>query len=265
VPTPEGNSSLSSEEALAALNPRQRKFVIAYCLCFNATEAARLAGYSEKTAYSIGSENLRKPEVKKAIAALCEELSMSAGEAFKHITDIAKTRLQDYMVIRQVERTPRVQKPLQQIIDEIEAKIEFEGEYLQLAELDDEETKRIEEAQKDRRNTIVRYRLELAQNPNAYRIVSGEPELVDEARLDLVALQKAKGEGRIKSLSFTEFGPKVELESSFSALDKIMHLHGRYVQKIEAKIDQGADLKKWTADDIGKFLAKLQEGQVNGH
>lgn len=33
----------------------------------NATEAAKLAGYSSKTAYSIGEENLKKPEIKKAI------------------------------------------------------------------------------------------------------------------------------------------------------------------------------------------------------
>ena len=33
----------------------------------NATEAAKLAGYSPKTAYSIGEENLKKPEIKKAI------------------------------------------------------------------------------------------------------------------------------------------------------------------------------------------------------
>ena len=33
----------------------------------NATEAAKRAGYSEKTAYSIGFENLRKPEIQEAI------------------------------------------------------------------------------------------------------------------------------------------------------------------------------------------------------
>ncbi|WP_138993985.1 terminase small subunit [Larkinella sp. C7] len=262
----EGNSpSLSSEEALSKLNPRQRKFVIAYCHCFNATEAARISGYSEKTAYSIGSENLRKPEIKKAIEALCEELSMSAGEAFKQLTDIAKTRLQDYMVIRQVERVPRVKKPLQVLIDEVQATIDLEEEYVQVAELDKDEQDRHEASQKDRRNTIIRYQLELARNPDAFRIVAGEPQLVDEARVDLVALQKAKGEGRIKSLSFTEFGPKVELESSFSAIDKILHIHGRYVTKMVLDPGKGADLKAWTKDDVGQFLAMLQEGRTGDH
>ena len=53
----------------ARLNPRQKRFVQKYLICFNATKAAIFAGYSKKTAYSIGEENLRKPEIKSAIAA----------------------------------------------------------------------------------------------------------------------------------------------------------------------------------------------------
>lgn len=49
------------------MNPRQQKFVDEYCVDFNATQAALKAGYSQKTAYSIGQENLKKPEIKQAI------------------------------------------------------------------------------------------------------------------------------------------------------------------------------------------------------
>ena len=50
------------------LTKKQDAFVKAYLLNgFNATQAAIEAGYSEKTAYSIGNENLSKPEIKKAI------------------------------------------------------------------------------------------------------------------------------------------------------------------------------------------------------
>lgn len=48
-----------------ALTPKQKKFIEAYS--GNATEAALKAGYSPKTAYSIGQENLKKPEIQKAI------------------------------------------------------------------------------------------------------------------------------------------------------------------------------------------------------
>lgn len=51
------------------VNDRQKKFVDEYLKDLNATQAAVRAGYSAKTAYSIGDENLKKPEIKKAIAA----------------------------------------------------------------------------------------------------------------------------------------------------------------------------------------------------
>lgn len=50
-----------------ALNKRQRDFAEYYLKLWNATEAAKKAGYSEKTAYSIGNENLKKPEIKAYI------------------------------------------------------------------------------------------------------------------------------------------------------------------------------------------------------
>ena len=50
-----------------ALTPKQQKFADYYLETGNATESAKKAGYSEKTAYSIGNENLSKPEVKSYI------------------------------------------------------------------------------------------------------------------------------------------------------------------------------------------------------
>lgn len=50
------------------LTLKQQAFVYEYLIDLNATQAATRAGYSAKTAYSIGEENLRKPEIKNAIA-----------------------------------------------------------------------------------------------------------------------------------------------------------------------------------------------------
>lgn len=52
-----------------ALNAKQQRFVDEYLIDLNATQAAIRAGYSEKTAGSIGQENLTKPEIAKAIDA----------------------------------------------------------------------------------------------------------------------------------------------------------------------------------------------------
>lgn len=54
-----------------ALNARQRAFVDFYE--GNAAEAARRAGYSVKTARSIGQELLAKPDIREAIRAREEE------------------------------------------------------------------------------------------------------------------------------------------------------------------------------------------------
>ena len=61
------------------LTPKQDKFVKAYLLNGgNATQAAITAGYSEKTAQEIGSENLSKPIIKKVI----EEHQKSENNSF---------------------------------------------------------------------------------------------------------------------------------------------------------------------------------------
>lgn len=49
------------------LTTKQRMFVNEYLLDCNATQAAIRAGYSEKTANRIASENLSKPVIQLAI------------------------------------------------------------------------------------------------------------------------------------------------------------------------------------------------------
>lgn len=64
-----------------ALTPKQQAFADYYIECGNATEAAKRAGYSEKTAQQIGSENLLKPLISAYIA------ERMAEEAKKRVAD----------------------------------------------------------------------------------------------------------------------------------------------------------------------------------
>ena len=80
----------SSPSLLQNLTPKQRRFVEEYCKDWNATRAAIAAGYSERTACSIGSENLRKPEIKKAIDEVVETLCMSSNEALIRMSEFAR-------------------------------------------------------------------------------------------------------------------------------------------------------------------------------
>ena len=45
------------------LSLKQKKFCEEYVISGNATDAAKRAGYSEKTAYSIGTENRKNNEI----------------------------------------------------------------------------------------------------------------------------------------------------------------------------------------------------------
>lgn len=58
-----------------ALTPKQQAFADYYLELGNATEAAKRAGYSEQTAYSIGNENLKKPEISAYIEERIKEIN----------------------------------------------------------------------------------------------------------------------------------------------------------------------------------------------
>lgn len=59
------------------LTEKEEAFCQLYVMHCNASKAARLAGYSVDTAYSIGWENLRKPELKNRIAAIKADLGIN--------------------------------------------------------------------------------------------------------------------------------------------------------------------------------------------
>lgn len=61
------------------MTDKQKKFVNEYLIDLNATQAAIRAGYSPKTAYSIGEENLKKPEISNAISRAMAERSRRTG------------------------------------------------------------------------------------------------------------------------------------------------------------------------------------------
>jgi phage terminase small subunit len=81
---------MNDEQEPKKLTRKQQVFISEYLKCFNATEAAKRAGYSEATAYAIGWENLRKPEIKAGIDARLDEVHMSANEALKLTADLAR-------------------------------------------------------------------------------------------------------------------------------------------------------------------------------
>lgn len=80
-----------------ALSAKQRIFVDEYLKCRNAAEAARRAGYSERTARSIGSENLTKPDIREEMERLTKEKAMGPDEALGILADQARGTMEDFV------------------------------------------------------------------------------------------------------------------------------------------------------------------------
>lgn len=76
------------------MTERQRRFAEFYAANPNATEAARKAGYSERTAGSIGSENLKKPEILEYIRMMQDQTAelriMTAKQIRAELSDIVR-------------------------------------------------------------------------------------------------------------------------------------------------------------------------------
>lgn len=68
-----------------ALTPKQQRFVDEYLIDLNATQAAIRAGYPERSARSVGQENLTKPDIQAAI--------QTARQAQQERTQITSDRI----------------------------------------------------------------------------------------------------------------------------------------------------------------------------
>ena len=92
----------------AKLTAKQQIFIMEYLTDMNATQAAIRAGYSAKTAYSIGQENLKKPEIKEAISAAVSErekrTEITADFVIMKLIEIVDRCMQRAPVFRQGEQ-----------------------------------------------------------------------------------------------------------------------------------------------------------------
>ncbi|MFW5968845.1 MAG: terminase small subunit [Persicimonas sp.] len=87
------------EDEEKPLTPKQEAFVTEYLIDRNATQAAIRAGYSPDSAYSIGWENLRKPEIASRIREELEERAMSAEEALDRLGRIARGSMAAFLSV----------------------------------------------------------------------------------------------------------------------------------------------------------------------
>lgn len=81
------------------LTPKQKAFADYYLETGNATEAAKRAGYSEKTARQIGTENLAKPYISEYIAERQKQLEdkriADISEVLQFFTSVMRGEVKD--------------------------------------------------------------------------------------------------------------------------------------------------------------------------
>ena len=85
------------------LTKKQKRFIDEYLIDLNATQAAIRAGYSEKTARSVGAENLTKPDIKKAVEEALEAIhtakAADAQEVLEYLTSVLRGESKSSVVV----------------------------------------------------------------------------------------------------------------------------------------------------------------------
>jgi hypothetical protein len=221
------------------MSENQQRFVEEYTVDCNGAAAARRAGYSESSARQIAYELLQNEEVSAAISERLKSLAMSADEAAKHISDIARTRLNDFFVIRQVEARELTEQYVTVLLGQTQERIEAIRQFIRNEGLESKGGGAFKRQIRKLQELMLEYQTDIdCYGNDVTRLAPGRPVLKEVAELDLVALAKAKESGRIKSFALTEYGAKVELYAADSALGKILEYHGKIIQKHEVKVTQ---------------------------
>lgn len=85
------------------MNARQARFCDEYLIDLNATQAAIRAGYSEKTAYSLGQRLLKNAEVSETISRQLEQMKSQkiadAKEVMEYLTAVARGESEAQVVV----------------------------------------------------------------------------------------------------------------------------------------------------------------------
>lgn len=82
----------------STLTDKQQVWIEEYLICWNATEAARKAGYESPR--MSGHDNLTKPYIRNLIVARLAEKKMSADEALARLSALAKADLGDFLSVQ---------------------------------------------------------------------------------------------------------------------------------------------------------------------
>lgn len=206
----------------------ERVFAEAYVICLRKDLAAIKAGYSETHAANIGFQVYSRPHVKEYIEKLLAQATTTAQETLKLISDTQRANLSDYLIPVKKWHTPSVKKGLAELIQETKLYIAAEEEFCDAKGYTEKEFDNFHKQLEPYRDRVLRFQIELNKNPNATRIVDGEPIEIETMELDLVALARDKERGIIKTFKHTPQGIQVEICDPDTSKEKMAKVHGLY-------------------------------------
>ena len=111
--------------------PKQKAFADEFLKCGNQTEAAKRAGYSEKTARQAGAENMKKPVVLEYIQKRQKQIEdariADITEVMQYLTSVMRGEIKDQFDLEAPlsERTRCAQELLKRNMDDRRMNIEL--------------------------------------------------------------------------------------------------------------------------------------------
>jgi phage terminase small subunit len=268
--------------ALENTTPQQQKFAAAFCLCLNATKAALTAGYSEKTARQQASRLLTNVYIKTLIQHTLAAAGADPEEIAARWDRIARVDLSDFYTRQLVEYTPKIAKPLREVVEEYRRYVEFEEavsirseELISDAKLRGKFRKRQRQLAVPRELKLLRLEMELENDPDGIRVVDGPTRLREELRLDLVKAQELGILDLAKGLTEGRNGTGLTLRDPDAALDKLAQWRGMLKNHVDITsqgepVAQAPILGVLTLEQKKELLAakrkaaaQVGEGQAN--
>jgi len=114
---------------MAKLTPKQKAFVQEYLVDLNATQAAIRAGYSQKTAYRTGADNLIKHQIQNALNEAMKNreirTEITQDKVLKELAKVAFSNGADFAQVKTEKRKKQIWNDSTQEYDEKEVEEQF--------------------------------------------------------------------------------------------------------------------------------------------
>jgi len=95
------------------MTERKRRFAAAYMQLANATQAAKQAGYSEKSAHACGHRLVRDADVQAIISANCTKRDVRAEQTYQDLIKVSQVAIDELVHAKAGSDTDRIARAIE--------------------------------------------------------------------------------------------------------------------------------------------------------